>query len=384
MTAAPRVAAFESLRGVLALLVMASHVYHVFVRPTNGATVTVVHQTAIVLARFAVVFFFVLSGYVIAMSIDANRRQPGGFSIAHYANARAWRIAPPMLATMLITSVLGIVLLYAELYFVSWDSAERMVFVTSSSEQLLALLSLTLVGDLRGLGLNGPLWSLTLEIQLYVIVGLAAVVGLGHRRTPRLVAAFALLAYLYGVGLPGAEDSRRAAMFAAFAAGMLGYAGHRLPRRWARPLAGFVACLAAAVLALYLDNALGRGLLPELATQVLASLAFALFLVALQDARPPPSLSRLGEMAYTLYILHMPLLLFAYFLLFNLARPTIEAASAPWVGTICGALTFAICWGVARHVERPAALRRRLSEAYARFVSTAAAPNSPRRRIDKP
>lgn len=365
MTAPAKIVAFESLRGLLAILVMASHVYHVFIRPPNGIVVTDAHQATIVLARFAVVFFFVLSGYVIAMSIDANRRQPDGFSMTRYASARTWRIAPPMLATMLVTSILGIVLLYSGLYFVRLDSAQRMVFVTSSADQLLALLSLTLAGDLTGMGLNGPLWSLALEIQLYVVAGLAAAVTFGRGWAVRLTAAVALLGYLYGIGadhLAGPKGLQRAAMFTAFAAGVFGYVGRSTPRRVALSLAALVATVAAAALALHLDDALGQGPLPEFATQAMAALAFALLLVGMQDARTPPSLSRLGDMAYTLYILHLPLLLFAYFVLFNLAHAAVEATWAPWTGALCGALTFAVCAQVAARVERPARLRRWIDE----------------------
>ncbi len=356
----PTIQAFEGLRGVLALLVLASHVYHVFIRPPNGIFITASHQAVVVVARLAVLFFFVLSGYVIARSIDANRSGSAGFSPGRYFAARAWRIVPPMLATIAITSACGLVLLYAGLYYVSLDSAERMVFLTRSPEQAISLLTLTLAGDLRGAGLNGPLWSLEHEIQLYVMAGLLACMAFGGSPMIRVTAALALAAYLYGVDITRADDlaaERRMAMFLAFAVGAVAYAGRRLACGSALLLTAGLGSAAALQLTLIFLQAGGLAAASSLSVQVLAAGGFAAGLTIVARTWRLERLQWLGGMSYTLYILHFPLLLFCYFLLFNLARPVLAENWAPWTGAVCGGLVFLVCWRVAVRVERPKRLR---------------------------
>src|SRR5438132_224703 len=156
------------------MVVVAAHAWQIFVRPLDNGAVTWGTYVFGLGARVAVLAFFCLSGFVITLSIAENTRRHPAFDPLAYLSARAFRIAPPLLVVIALTFVTQVVLIMAGYNFVPARYAARAVFITDPIEQLTALGSLCLSGELTGRWLNGPLWSLTYEIRLYVIAGLLA------------------------------------------------------------------------------------------------------------------------------------------------------------------------------------------------------------------
>lgn len=362
-----KVQGIEAIRGALAMTVFLCHGWIIFVGSGSTTGVGALHSTLNVVSRFAVVFFFVVSGFVIAMTIDRNRQR--GFRAADYWVSRVARIAPPMLATIGITFALYLVLLYSETYYVSWGNAERGAYYTDPFTQLLALVTVTLAGDLQGGGFNGPLWSLTFEIQLYVVAGLLAVLAFGRWK---LLALLALAAYLWAVAATSIEvgKPRQLGMAACFAAGAAAYMLRRTRTRVVIVL--IAASLAALAPQLPWRNA--HRLLDTpgwLLFQVLAACLFAEAVVAVSRTHRLDRWSWLGASSFTLYILHFPMLLAIYFVAFNVKRELVFGWPGYATAMLAVSIVFCVSVRVARAVERPAACRTWLLALWARVRSPA-------------
>jgi len=354
----------DGLRALLALTVFASHAWLVFVRPLNGIVTTPGNYWASISARLAVVCFFVLSGYVITLSIHANRRRHGAFAPDDYFLARLFRVAPPLLVTIAITWLVAQVLLVTGLMFVGLDSAARMAYVTLPELQLKALITLCIDGELMGGGLNGPLWSLVFEIQLYVIAGLVAAVLFARRPLARIAAGMLLAAYLPAIGLSPLDPPRfdhRVVMMAAFGLGAMAYIGRQAS---ARVLAGIALALVPLALTAWAHR--GNAHLVHsmsnsdalLWLQMVIAGWCALLIIAVARTGWLSRLHAAGAWSYTLYILHFPLLLLAYFLTYHLARPAVGSITAASItGTVGAAIVLAAIVFIGRAVERPQAQR---------------------------
>ena len=103
-----KIASLDALRGVLALIVVSAHAWQTFILPVQNEK----WQSDLfgLSARFAVLAFFCLSGYVIALSASTNIKNNGHFKAGDFALSRFFRIYPPLLiviaATLLMSAVL--------------------------------------------------------------------------------------------------------------------------------------------------------------------------------------------------------------------------------------------------------------------------------------
>jgi peptidoglycan/LPS O-acetylase OafA/YrhL len=93
-------------------------------------------------------------------------------------------------------------------------------------------------------------------------------------------------------------------------------------------------------LAMYSDSWL-------LVALMLFGVSFAMLLPRIDTLNAPPWMGRLGSYSYTLYILHFPVLLFAFFVLFNLLPDTLQAARWSIASLMAG-----IVWGIAKLAGR--------------------------------
>jgi peptidoglycan/LPS O-acetylase OafA/YrhL len=299
----------DSLRGMLALFVVAAHSWQIFSYPYVGET------WANLLfgfpARAAVLWFFCLSGYVIANSIHGNISSNGTFDPKEYAMSRILRIVPPFLGVVALTSLFSVILTYVDGRNVSMMSAARPSFIADPLGQITALLTLTLVGDLTGKLVNGPVWSLVYEIRLYVIAGLVALVW-QWARPRRTVVLGILIAYIVFLGIPGFR--LWFLTYLAFGFGVVAYVFRRISRRnlivsliVLIPLVSLLGYRASFFSMAALDSAM-----PWLFFQCATSMVFALLLIAVSRT----SLRfQVSNYSYTLYILHFPLFLFIFFLM---------------------------------------------------------------------
>jgi len=126
---------------------------------------------AIVLNGWAGVdVFFVLSGFLLALPwlARAARGEPAPSAIAFYRR-RFWRLAPAyyvhlaVLFGALLPLLGGAALIRSDLYVVGWNVVAHGLFLQQATPL-----------TAPSLGLNGALWTLTLEVEFYALLPLIA------------------------------------------------------------------------------------------------------------------------------------------------------------------------------------------------------------------
>jgi peptidoglycan/LPS O-acetylase OafA/YrhL len=267
---------------------------------------TPLHRVSSVASEYAVVVFFILSGYLITHSLEANIRRNGYLDLREYLAARLARLYPPFLLAIAISISIYMAMnafnlpgrgsplsLPGDLY------AARDIVHLGRSEVLNALLML------RGLlDINGPLWSLYIEAKLYVLAACALAVLTGHRRPFLLVVTMLIVVWL------GIRHNPGFGTYAAiWIAGALGYylwndQGRVLSR--ARPLLCGGTILGITGIEVWSSQARALPIwLPM--WQVLSSLLIAGLLF--RSGVPWPRAQRLADCSYSLYVTHFPILL---------------------------------------------------------------------------
>ena len=321
---AGKLASLDGLRGLLAAVVFFGHVQQIILMPFQADQHDLPTQVFGWMGLLAVICFFCLSGYVIALSIQQNCRRNGGFAIGEYGAARVLRVLPALVGVIVITWALGQVLLLLSANEVPPSlRAARSNYALDWTAQLTCLATACFKGDLTG-GVIGPLWTLAYEIQLYVLAGIGAYVAFSKSPLAYRLGALIVAVVLFkGVLLleAGSPLNMRKVFYVCFA---FGFAASLLKPRidnsvwrlWPVPLLLALPFMKdyfagrTSYLAIYSDAQL-------LLAEMLFGLAFSLALPLIERLRPLARLRQLGSYSYTLYILHFPVLLFAFFLLFN-------------------------------------------------------------------
>ncbi|MDQ1078671.1 acyltransferase [Pseudoroseomonas cervicalis] len=348
---AARLVELDSLRGIAALIVVLHHVWLTLPDLPRWLVWAVAETPLRPLAtgRQAVVFFFVLSGYVLTRALARQEaRSPGSVlswpGWAHYAVQRALRLGLPVLGALLLSAALQSLTWRAPLPPGSPHIVAGAAWAAPWNwPDLLGQALLLRHGD--GFQLNPVLWSLVHEWRIALLLPLALL--LRHR--PEWLLAIALLGA--GVarlaGMPEGQVSLGGSLPATFAAS-----------------AGFLPAFATgAVLALRppktLDSA--QALAAGLAVLVMAMAAHdygviagsALLILLAQRDGPfarslrHPGLLWLGKISFSLYLAHMPVLLALTHALRDRAEPWQIGALAVLLSLPVAALMF-------RLVERPA------------------------------
>jgi peptidoglycan/LPS O-acetylase OafA/YrhL len=353
--AAPRLAQLDGLRAVLVLAVMAHHIEATFKgweRPVFKA------------GWLPVDGFFVLSGLLIMKALLREHRERGAIDVARYQFRRLARIYP---ALLVVLAAIAAVALTADRRPLA-DVLPSLASAASWGHNLGYRSVSPLLTEV------GPLWSLSIELQFYVVFPLIAAALLAWRASPALwvtllvavIAASASIRARLGVErfpdsylwTPVRLDSLMWGVLIALA-GEWGWL-----RSVRRRVAQVAVVMAIAVLvALYL----GSGALDAatyqwgIAAAGVASAALVGFLVirpggALGAALGWPPLVALGRRSYSAYLWHQAVFMF-------LVRHT---AAGPWTRPLVG---FAVTFGLAdltyRFVERPSlawARRRGIGE----------------------
>ncbi len=156
-----RIEFLDGLRGLAALYVMLGHTYvsiRDYVDPYVGGLELKLLKL-IDAGHFAVAIFIVLSGYVLMMPIaqTAGLKMRGGWQ--DYIRRRARRIMPPYYAAIVLS--VGLLLIFPALAKpgdLSWQVlGSHLLLVHNFHPQTM-------------LALNGPMWSVALEWQIYFIL----------------------------------------------------------------------------------------------------------------------------------------------------------------------------------------------------------------------
>ena len=264
----------DAWRGCAAIAVLIAHIGQIFIpnaSPAWGA-----------LGTGAVMVFFVISGFFIRKSLEKR---------GDFIAARVNRIAAPFAFALVLTVALWFI---APLVFITGDRS----FVVPTTQQAYTLKNVLptvfLVSWCVGgtIPANEPLWSLAYEVFYYALVAFRNV-------RIALLGLIAASVVNPAVGLLGGV------WFAGFWIAKL-HSEDRLP---SCPQWPFLV-LATAAAALLFDSSGSTLLWWELSV----GLAFAAHLLWLLKRVPPDPvhIAKSAEWSYTLYLIHYPLLLFAY------------------------------------------------------------------------
>ncbi len=327
---------FDLLRLLLAVAVVFEHAYLVGLGTLRLSAFGITFE-----GYTALQCFFVISGYLIFQSWETSR------SLGSYVSKRIRRVYPAYFAIVIVMAGAGVFLtsLTPEAYFTS----KEWVRYLTANLLFLNFLQPTLPGVFTHSVepvVNGPLWTIKIEVMFYMTVPLLAML----RRRFNIVWIFGLLyvasvawhqVFLHlhattGVNFYDVLRRQLPGQMAFFVSGGLIFYYFDTFKRWAHPLA-----------------------LVSLVT-VLAHLKFglpwvfpaALAVVVIYAAEILPYLGnfgRFGDMSYGLYIIHYPVLhVIAALGLF--AVPGISFA----VGLSVAMLLAFVSWHL---IERPALLR---------------------------
>ena len=167
-----RLARLESLRALAALAVLTGHVWGGVHGYSTDATFGTFWRRLLLNGGDGVFVFFALSGYLLFWPFVRAGRTP--VDLRRYARNRALRILPLYLVAAVVLMLLGG---HAGDGTLWW---RHLLFVQAMwSDSLSAI--------------DGPLWSVAVEIQFYVLLPLIALVLMGLWRRSRAVGAAVLL-----------------------------------------------------------------------------------------------------------------------------------------------------------------------------------------------
>lgn len=279
----------ESLRGIAALAVVGGHVgSQLSTRPTYGwfddyachALATVSNGTA------AVVTFFVLSGFVLARSLDQNSDP------IRFLNSRVFRLFPAAIAVVTLLTMLH------------WQFGLFVGYEASFDPVDVILNMLMIQSDI-----NGVMWSMTVECAATPLILISVLLFRRYEERP----LWGLIAVLFGLSFWGSYvhllgGFTNLAPFYGFVVGVLAhFQGARMAYRFGPKLANAVGIVAIAV---YIACGAKKQTAPILMFECLSAAA----LIVLIAWRPSMALFRpldfwlirfYGRISYSFYLLHM-------------------------------------------------------------------------------
>ncbi|MCJ2081281.1 acyltransferase family protein [Methylobacterium sp. J-090] len=351
-----RYEALDGVRGLAAQAVVITHAVEMAFLPLHGPGAAVTGW----IGRVSVMTFFALSGFVIATSLGRMAGRDGRFLVP-YAVHRVARIAPPLILAIAITFAVGAL------------GRAGLPLLTRTGEPY----TMGVLAFLRGITLifapndatfviDNPLWSLRQEVYLYGVAAFAtlAIVGRGAWRAVGIALASGLVLvtanrffYLQSLALFGAGAG----------AALLG--GHPGLRRLAAsralmPIAGMALAAPLAFVGQpgFVDSMSGWA--PFLTYQAALSLPLGLCLLGLATDEAPISrgfaaCAGAAAFSYTLYVVHMPILVLVFSLRAHLGwvpgwTGSAATLAAAWLAAQAVAIT------AARGLERPKPVRAAL------------------------
>ncbi|PXA70028.1 acyltransferase family protein [Cryobacterium arcticum] len=335
----------DGLRGSAAIAVVLYHAF-LFTGLSNESTTELpVIDLVVGWGYLGVPVFIVLSGYVLMLPTLSNGYKLRG-GMGRYLKRRARRVIPPYYAALIISVLLILfVPVMQQQSGTQWDTKLPMTVPSVVSHFLLIH---DFSPDWIG-AINGPLWSVAVEAQIYILFPLV-LLPLWRMLGPRWVVAGAVVVSLSPV-FTGIGVWAHPWLVGIFALGMWSAQVTMSPKRnrWVGPLfVLFGALTMVAIVATKAFDIRSLGLIEICAGGVVAAgLAWAgqrvvagstPWIVRPFQTRP---MIRLGLFSYSVYLLHSPLLALANLLLLPMELPIgahwaiMTFAIAPVVVAIC-------------------------------------------------
>lgn len=298
--------------------------------------------------------FIVLSGYVLMLPTLSNDLKLRG-GAAKYLKRRARRVIPPYYAA-LILSILLIVLIpvMRETSGTQWDTKLPMTVPSIVSHFLLVH---DFHPDWIG-AINGPLWSVAVEWQIYLLFPLI-LLPLWRKFGAGVVVVGAVIVSVSPV-FTGLGEWAHPWLIGIFAMGMWSAQATMKPgrNRWAGPLSlGFLVLTLVAIVATKQLGIHSFGLIETCAGAAVAAGLVWVGQRATRGATPgivkpfqSRPMIRLGLFSYSIYLLHSPLLALANLLLLPLGLPLIGQWAVMTFAVV--PVVVMVCYGFFFVVER--------------------------------
>lgn len=350
----------DSIRALAAFAVLFGHTYQTLLLPTLNIWFTAV----VLLSQFAVMAFFVLSGFLIGKSVCNNVSRNRYFDVGRFILDRALRLYPPLIAALMLMVVLGLLAQFcfpsASNSFLQIDGVGfvRSEFVVSFRDIWGALTFLNGF-KVENPPANSPLWSLSIEAWYYVTA--AAFVLWRRRKIMSTFLASAVVFVSYGNTL---FYMLAPVWFAGFVLAFIHQKNPMMKGGVFRLAFLLLSCVAVAsvVCALY-PNPSGNEIVYDKVNlfRLASGLWFACFLALLLGGvlRFPKYLHRHASYSYTLYVIHFPIMLFAL----GVSQPYIYGHSIRSL-LVSGAVvvvSIVVSWVLSRWLENKAWLSAVLS-----------------------
>ncbi|HEX7069306.1 MAG TPA: acyltransferase [Rhodothermales bacterium] len=349
-----RLECLDALRGIAALVVFVQHAFSMFPMPERallaGVFFRIEHR--LFSGAAAVDLFFVLSGFVLTLPYVGAR--PKAMSYADFIVRRITRLYPAFWIAVAVALAMRLAFsdrLHAAA-LTEWTTMHWTAPLTATE----VLRTLAMVLPVNGLALNTVFWSLIVEMQVslllpFFIVAIASTAG--ARGSALILAASVVISTTMAdqSGLQFLPLFILGVTLARHRAGIAAALGV-LPRRWIFPILGLS-------LALIEARAYVPWRFPDPRPEYMSGLGAGL-LIMLVLARPRlsgwivnPVTRLLGTASYSLYLLHLPIILAVV--------PPIHALTGSIILSVTVALILALGFAefVYRTVEVPCQLSGR-------------------------
>lgn len=344
----------ESLRGIAALAVAFFHT------GTTAERVWLSAPDALGLTAFddrwfrlymsvangsgAVVAFFVMSGFVLARSLDNNVAAEGRVGAAKYFVSRVFRIYPAVIAAIGVFTLAYLTL--------------GIAFDNGNYDLPNVLLNMLLLRS----DINHVTWSLTVEVIATPLILLATV----WTRRRGMGALFLLLAIFFPLSFVKGfafSDASLSALYAFLLGVFLHFYGPMIANRWSDTTASLVVVLSVLVFCLCGEHSSGWFTMIE-AQSAAGLILVAAFKPGLRILRPLDSwvLRFAGKVSYSFYLLHPLSLSLAAAVFQTIGHIGTLTILAVALASVCLVMPFA--WASYTLIERPGiALGRRVIKA---------------------
>ncbi|MFJ6028761.1 acyltransferase family protein [Pseudarthrobacter sp. NPDC092424] len=284
-----RIEIIDYCRFLAAMMVLVYH--YLFAGIANGKVESIAHTSSIGFAKYGylgVDFFFLISGFVIAVSVQ-------GKTARQFAVGRALRLYPAFWAAVLLTSSFA--------FF--WGGPQMSVTIP----QIFA--NLTMVPEYFGHApIDGVYWTLLAELKFYALVFLLVLIGQAHRLDLYMALWAMGMAALTFLHPALAEVPFLGNYYLLFAAGALvaaiGRSGWSIIRTLGL-IAAYVAALKSELVrAADISSSWGSQLSPSVVLVLVT--AFFCILLAVQCRHVAnlslPGAATVGAMTYPVYLIH--------------------------------------------------------------------------------
>lgn len=356
-TLKPRYTHVDLLRGLSALAVMLVH-YRMFYPDGNiaGSTTFVIERQPFFSflwplyenGGLAVQFFWTLSGFVFSASYNGQERTISGLKFFVW---RFSRLYPLHFVTLLLVSALAGVSYSLVGHIVLAENIDLYHFA-------LNLIMASSWGLERGYSYNAPIWSVSVEILIYVVF--YAFMRIGRTSLPYILAAM----FLFGaIALP--------ARSAIPTCGFLFFTGAAVYRLviWLQARAGALA-LAAGTLAVVGSIALailfaiiGRNEIRVIMFLCIPSILFAAAALDLNIRAVPRRLRWIGDITYATYLIHFPVII-VYLIVANARGLPYALPDRGWFLILYLGVVITVSLPIFHYFEMP--VQDRLREIYRR------------------